>query len=115
MTETIDTSMENINANDLQPPPLPFEINVTTAEIDLDTPQDVFDRLDKDSLMKHMKLLKSDDTINGKVFYKTYSKWDMMTPEQRAKALEFWLTNLIEHVRQSVKCNVEKRYEESTH
>jgi len=73
----------------------------------VDTPQGIFDRLDKDLLLKHLKTLKAENTINGKLFYKTYSKWDSMSPDQRMKVFDFWANNLQADCRSSIKVQVE--------
>jgi len=85
------------------------------AEVDINTPQGIFDRLDKDILLKHLRGLAIDLTINGKLFYKTYFKWEALTPDQRGKAFHFWSTNLSEctHLRLKVLIEHEMKNEAS--
>ena len=77
------------------------------AEVHVDTPQGIFDHLDKDILLKHLRGLTIDQTINGKLFYKTYFKWETMSPDQQGKVFHFWSTNLSECTHLHLKVLVE--------
>jgi hypothetical protein len=42
------------------------------------------------------------DCINGKVFWKSYKKWDSLTTDQRNKSSQFWKNNISQEVRDRI-------------
>jgi hypothetical protein len=67
----------------------------------------LFHCLDKSLLLKHLRELKPDETVNGKGFYKSYVKWEDLNQTQRNKTIIFWVTNLTDGVRFALKQCVE--------
>jgi hypothetical protein len=57
--------------------------------------------------MKHLRELKAKKTVNGKAFFKSYIKWEDLTPTQWNKTFSFWVTNLTDGVRFTIKTLVE--------
>ena len=58
-------------------PPAPNDVN--------GQPEALFHFLDKSLLLKHLRELKPDKTVNGKAFYKSYVKWEDLNQTQRNK------------------------------
>ncbi len=67
----------------------------------------LFHFLDKSLLLKHLRELKPDKTVNRKAFYKSYVKWEDLNQTQRNKTIIFWVTNLTDGVRFALKQCVE--------
>jgi hypothetical protein len=80
-------------------PPAPNDVN--------GQPEALFHFLDKSLLLKHLRELKPDKTVNGKAFYKSYVKWEDLNQTQRNKTISFWVTNLTDGVRFALKQCVE--------
>jgi len=80
-------------------PPAPNDVN--------GEPEALFHCLDKSLLLKHLRELKPDETVNGKAFYKSYVKWEDLNQTQRNKTIIFWVTNLTDGVRFALKQCVE--------
>jgi hypothetical protein len=69
-----------------QPPPASGNVNASA-------PEALFHLLDKILLLKHLRELKAEKTVNGKPFYKSYVKWEDFNQTQRNKNISFWVTN----------------------
>jgi hypothetical protein len=54
-------------------------------------------------LLKHLRELKPDNTVNWKAFYKSYVKWEDLNQTQKNKTISFWVTNLTDGVRFALK------------
>ena len=51
----------------------------------LHAPEQLFHLLDKNLLLKNLRKLTAEQTVNGKAFYKTYGKWEGLSQTQRNK------------------------------
>jgi hypothetical protein len=80
-------------------PPAPNDLN--------GLPEALFYSLDKSLLLKHLRELKADKTVNGKAFYKSYVKWEDLNQTQKNKTICFWVTNLTDGVRFALKQCIE--------
>ena len=80
-------------------PPAPNDVN--------GQPEALFHSLDKSLLLKHLRELKPDKTVNGKAFYKSYVKWEDLNQTQRNKTISFWVTNLTDGVHFALKQCIE--------
>jgi hypothetical protein len=72
------------------------------------SPEALFHLLDKVLLLKHLRDLKAEKTINGKPFYKSYMKWEDLNQTQRNKTISFWVSNLTDGIRYAIKVRVEE-------
>ena len=52
-----------------------------------------FSGIDRSIILSLLQSIPTDQCINGKCFWKTYSKWEVLTVEQRNKAMVFWEKN----------------------
>lgn len=59
-----------------------------------------FSGIDTSIILSLLQSIPTDQCINGKCFWKTYSKWEVLTVEQRNKAMVFWEKNITEATRQ---------------
>ena len=62
----------------VQAPPAAGDVNPSA-------PESLFHLLDKTLLLKHLRELKAEKTVNGKAFYKSYVKWEDLNQTQRNK------------------------------
>ena len=84
----------------VQAPPAAGDVNPSA-------PESLFQLLDKTLLLKHLRELKAEKTVNGKAFYKSYVKWEDLNQTQRNKTISFWVSNLTDGVRFAIKLLVE--------
>jgi len=59
-------------------------------------------------LLRHLRELKAEKTINGKAFYKSYIKWEELNQMQRNKTISFWVSNLTDGIHYAIKTCVEQ-------
>ena len=78
-----------------------------TGDVNPSAPESLFHLLDKTLLLKHLRELKAEKTVNGKAFYKSYVKWEDLNQTQRNKTISFWVSNLTDGVRFTIKLLVE--------
>ena len=78
-----------------------------TGDVNPSAPESLFHLLDKTLLLKHLRELKAEKTVNGKAFYKSYVKWEDLNQTQRNKTISFWVSNLTDGVRFAIKLLVE--------
>jgi hypothetical protein len=83
-----------------QPPPASGNVNASA-------PKALFHLLDKTLLLKHLRELKAEKTVDGKPFYKSYVKWEDLNQTQRNKTISFWVSNLTDGVHFAIKILVE--------
>ncbi len=67
----------------------------------------IFHLLDKVLLLKHLRELKAEKTVNSKAFYKSYIKWEELNQTQRNKTKSFWVSNLTDGVQLDLRNLVE--------
>ena len=60
---------DQVAAVAVQPPP-------ATGDVNPSAPEALFHLLDKALLLKHLRELKVEKTVNGKAFFKSYIKWE---------------------------------------
>ncbi len=58
-------------------------------------------------MLKHLREVKAEKTVNGKAFFKSYIKWEELSPTQRNKTISFWVSNLTDGVCCAIKKLVE--------
>jgi len=74
---------------------------------DSNTSEAFFHLLDKVLLLKHLRELKAEKTVNSKAFYKSYIKWEELNQTQRNKTKSFWVSNLTDGVQLDLRNLVE--------
>ncbi len=61
-----------------------------------------FDGINAADIVPLLLALLPSDCINGKVFWKSYKKWESLTTEQKNKASQFWKQNISQEVRDRI-------------
>jgi hypothetical protein len=74
---------------------------------DSSIPEALFHLLNKVLLLKHLRELKVEKTVNGKAFYKSYIKWEELNQMQRNKTISFWVSNVTDGICYAIKTYVE--------
>eukprot|EP01036_Dinobryon_divergens_P029171 gene29171-38235_t len=65
----------------------------------LATNEEPFDGINPSDVIPLLLALPASDCINGITFWKSYKKWESLTPEQRNKAAKYWKTSITPDVR----------------
>ncbi len=84
-----------------KPPP------AASNDVNSSSPEAQFHRLDKALLLKHLREVKAEITVNGKAFFKSYMKWEELSPTQRNKTISFWVLNQTDGAHCAIKTLVE--------
>jgi hypothetical protein len=66
-----------------KPPP------AASNDVNGSSPEAQFHCLDKALLLKHLREVKAEKTVYGKAFFKSYMKWEELSPTQRNKTISF--------------------------
>mmetsp|Transcript_20610 Transcript_20610/g.18761 ORF Transcript_20610/g.18761 Transcript_20610/m.18761 type:complete len:143 (+) Transcript_20610:61-489(+) len=61
-----------------------------------------FEGIDPNVIIQNLQKIDIKDCLNGKQFWKTYGKWELLSLDQRNKAIVFWKSNINEAKRQEV-------------
>jgi hypothetical protein len=65
----------------------------------LSTIDEPFDGINPSDVLPLLLSLPATDCLNGKIFWKSYKKWESLTPEQKNKCAQFWKHSISSHVR----------------
>jgi hypothetical protein len=90
ITQSKDTEESNheaawaeVEAAASKPPP------AASHDVNGSSPKAQFHCLDKALLLKHLREVKAEKTLNGKPFFASYTKWEELSPTQRNKTISF--------------------------
>ena len=61
-----------------------------------------FDGINAADIIPLLLALLPSDCINGKIFWKSYKKWDGLTTDQKNKSSQFWKQNISQEVRDRI-------------
>ena len=78
-----EAAWAEVEAAASKPPP------AASNDVNVSSPEAQFHHLDKALLLKHLREVKAEKTVNGKPFFKSYMKWEELSPTQRNKTISF--------------------------